>query len=1095
MPRNDDEFDDRPRPRRRPEPNDAADDRPRRRRRRDDDDDYEDDRPRRRNSDASVALGVISLLKGTIALMTSFIPCVGAFAIFAGLIALMIGIIGIVVAKKNQSSMGFPIAGVVVSGLAIIVSGVWITFMAVMATTAATMPPPTFTSAPPATWRDATPTTPDPVTPLPTGKFTTLDLSKYGIRAVIDVPEGTTVKQDYSTALVIAKNLEVRFSTYGDDVVEEKKKARAGGDARLLGEVPDGCYVTTGNPDLFATYSVMKDVTIAGEKMQAKGMTFGGKGKRAEGDLLWAVVRTFRQTDAQKKQEVARAEAIKKLAEVDVSLSGKEVYIRNEQVTDETIKLLASIPDLTKIHFGNAPKLTPAAFKAVAAMPQIQGLELHGERYTNDFLAALNPMPELETLWILSTSISDDGLKAVAGMPKLRQLSLGEGRSMFTDAGVKHLGGLKNLKQLWLTKSGVTSKGLAPLAGMPELQTVGLAETAVDDEGLKVFAGKTKLLNVYLTRTAVHGPGLKNLEGASLDTLMLDQTLLTDDGATALSGLRAIGLYLNGTALTDAGMVSVAKVKGVKSLNLDNTRIGDAGVKHLATIPTLERLEIRSTDVTGATFGDLKACPNLDRLYFANCPVTDAAVPSLIALPKLSSFDPVDTELTDACLKTIAQIPADRRLSMTGSLWNPWQFSAAALKELKTARPNVNVGTGSPAEPSPKELKPLPVAAKLPKADPAAFYKRFEVMPNIDDEAPGKPVIGVYAYSEKLSDADLADLRELKTLKSLSLSGENFTDAGLAHLAGLTNLESISLRSDKITDSGLAILAKMPMLQSVDITSKQVAGDGFTFLKGAKELRSISLSGAVYFPRHLAPFENHPKLETINFGSENDGSPYVAALYAKLPKVTRAYISRGTVKAIKAVAEAKQLRELIVSGGGSYPRLIPARALAPIAGMSNLKELTLQGYVDDRGLAAISTLTGLETLRVDRGEQVTDEGFRHVGKLSNVRFLAIPSSRPTPAGIAALSGLKQMTYLELSVSLVDDAGVAAVLKLPAVSNLKLYAAPRVTDASVPALGAAKTLRSVALTGSGVTLAGVKKLREANPELQVEYPEPEKPEEK
>jgi hypothetical protein len=108
---------------------------------RDDDDDYDrrsrrsrraerdewDDRRRRREADSSAAtaLGGVSLGLGILALIGSLIPCFGVIAIFKAVPALILGIAGIVVAKQNNRSAGLPVAGTVVSGLAVAVCAAW----------------------------------------------------------------------------------------------------------------------------------------------------------------------------------------------------------------------------------------------------------------------------------------------------------------------------------------------------------------------------------------------------------------------------------------------------------------------------------------------------------------------------------------------------------------------------------------------------------------------------------------------------------------------------------------------------------------------------------------------------------------------------------------------------------------------------------------------------------------------------------------------------------------------------------------------------------------------------------------------------------
>jgi len=88
-------------------------------------------------------LGILSLIQGILALLVSFIPCIGAFAIIGGVLGLLLGGIGLIVAGKSNHGKGLPIAGIIVSIISMIISGIWILFMAGMS---AVTPPTTTVS-------------------------------------------------------------------------------------------------------------------------------------------------------------------------------------------------------------------------------------------------------------------------------------------------------------------------------------------------------------------------------------------------------------------------------------------------------------------------------------------------------------------------------------------------------------------------------------------------------------------------------------------------------------------------------------------------------------------------------------------------------------------------------------------------------------------------------------------------------------------------------------------------------------------------------------------------------------------------------------
>src|SRR5262249_46388482 len=89
------------------------------------------------------------------------------------------------------------------------------------------------------------------------------------------------------------------------------------------------------------------------------------------------------------------------------------------------------------------------------------------------------------------TKATDAGLKHLAGLRQLQMLRLG--KTKVTDAGLKHLAGLRQLHGLDLTNTKVTDAGLKHLGRLKQLQTLDLNYTELTDTGLKELAGLKQL--------------------------------------------------------------------------------------------------------------------------------------------------------------------------------------------------------------------------------------------------------------------------------------------------------------------------------------------------------------------------------------------------------------------------------------------------------------------------------------------------------------------------------------------------------------------------------------------------------------------------
>jgi DNA-binding transcriptional ArsR family regulator len=111
----------------------------------------------------------------------------------------------------------------------------------------------------------------------------------------------------------------------------------------------------------------------------------------------------------------------------------------------------------------------------------------------------------------------------------------------------------------------------------------------------------------------------------------------------------------------------------------------------------------------------------------------------------------------------------------------------------------------------------------------------------------------------------------------------------------------------------------------------------------------------------------------------------------------------------------------------------------------------------------------------------TDAAIAHVGKLSRIEQLGLPSSTTDDDCLAQLTGLTELTHLDLSGTQVTDAGLVHLRGLSKLSYLSL-ADTHVSDAGLTHLRGLKKLSYVGLARTHVTDAGVEALKQALPGL-------------
>jgi YHS domain-containing protein len=110
----------------------------------------------------------------------------------------------------------------------------------------------------------------------------------------------------------------------------------------------------------------------------------------------------------------------------------------------------------------------------------------------------------------------DDQLAELAPIaPALYWLDLGE--TGVTDAGLKPLAAMKNLRRLQLDRTAITDTGLAHLAPLSHLESLSLHSTKITDTGLLALRALPRLRSLYLWQTGVTPAGLEKLVKAQTD--------------------------------------------------------------------------------------------------------------------------------------------------------------------------------------------------------------------------------------------------------------------------------------------------------------------------------------------------------------------------------------------------------------------------------------------------------------------------------------------------------------------------------------------------------------------------------------------------
>lgn len=280
------------------------------------------------------------------------------------------------------------------------------------------------------------------------------------------------------------------------------------------------------------------------------------------------------------------------LGELEGMRDLEELGLVCESISEIQLLLIANFPNLTTVSLGastGTADIDELGLRHLQKLKNLQVLDLTNTRAGDAALACLKDMTSLKVIRLGSTQATDhrEG-------PRRAKLST------LTDDGLASLANLTNLETLSLRRTDITGVGFKQLTGLKKLQNLELNDTFVTDDGLEQIGAIESLQLLQIARTNITSAGLKHLaklEG--LKELDLTDTAVDDEGLRPLSGLTTLeSLQLRRTRVTDEGLLQLDTLRNLETLNLSETKVTDAGLPHLYRLKKLQSLYTSDTAVT-----------------------------------------------------------------------------------------------------------------------------------------------------------------------------------------------------------------------------------------------------------------------------------------------------------------------------------------------------------------------------------------------------------------------------------------------------------------------------------------------------------------
>lgn len=240
-------------------------------------------------------------------------------------------------------------------------------------------------------------------------------------------------------------------------------------------------------------------------------------------------------------------------------------------------------------------------------------------------------------------------------------------------------------------------------------------------------------------------------------------------------------------------------------------------------------------------------------------------------------------------------------------------------------------------------------------------------------------VVNVANVKEGTFDEFFERLPALADLRVLLLSGGQVTDARMETVLTLKSLERLLLyEPQELSLPSVQRLQELPRLREVHISEAGLDDEALKVLATLPGIEGLSLQGNAFTDAGVAQLKNAKSLRRLYLGLPQGGS------------VTDA--SMPTIGALSQL-EALDLQNLNLSDEG----------LQHLAGLSNLKSLTLRGRFSDAVAETLLKLRSLERLSGGRID-LTEESLRRLSELPNLKEARISSEKFSPRFLKEFQG-------------------------------------------------------------------------------------------
>lgn len=259
-------------------------------------------------------------------------------------------------------------------------------------------------------------------------------------------------------------------------------------------------------------------------------------------------------------------------------------------------------------------------------------------------------------------------------------------------------------------------------------------------------------------------------------------------------------------------------------------------------------------------------------------------------------------------------------------------------------------------------------------------------------------------------------------LKGQGGRNEQVTDEWLECLSEVSSLRRIDLANCALQGDGLRHLCNLTALRELNLTLTPVTDEALRHLAGLTELRVLGLASTQCTGTGFTHLKGLKKLESVNFHFTPLNDDGLRAI-TQVPISGRLWFAHTRFTDAGA-AELSHLTELKRCGIGSTDKASSGEAVAALVKLPLEDLALLDNQATPAGLAYAAKIDTLRRLDVSHAPTVSDESLRAVGLMPVLEEFILGSANVTDAGLMELAPSKSLKKLSLiGLKLVTPAGI------------------------------------------------------------------------